>query len=100
MKRFLPILLLLTMPLCALAAPAEIPARWNTWDNCEFINDGWLYLEKDLPKPPAGNEDYTKVALPHCWNAKDAQRTKAYRRAGMCFRTHLSFTPREAALRL
>ncbi len=86
MTRFFSILLLLMLVPCACAAPAEIPARWNTWDNCEFVNDGWLYLEKDIPKPPAGNDEYAKVSLPHCWNAKDAQRTKAYRRAGGWYR--------------
>ena len=100
MKRFLPILLLMAMPLCTLATPAEIPARWNTWDNCEFVNDGWLYLENDLPAAPADDKGYAKIALPHCWNAKDAQQTKAYRRAGSWYRKHLSFTAKQADSRL
>ncbi|MBT7170938.1 MAG: hypothetical protein HN909_04120, partial [Phycisphaerales bacterium] len=75
----------------AQVAPAEISARAKVWDNCKFVNDGWLYLDKDLPTPPASNEQYVKLSLPHCWNAKDAQRTKDYRRAGSWYRKEFFF---------
>lgn len=100
MKSFALPLFLLTMPLCVHALANEIPPRWNTWDQCEFVNADWRYLEKDLSNVPPVNEGYTEISLPHTWNAKDAQQTKNYRREGGWYRKDFIFTSKQVARRL
>lgn len=75
---------------------AEAPIPTHHWDNTEYINDNWLYLEldtKELPTTP--DEEYTQISLPHTWNAVDAVSQYEYRRASSWYRKGLSINAKD-----
>lgn len=85
----------------AAEATAKAPEPKHFWDNTEYINSDWLYLERDTKSlPTEGDEHYTSISLPHTWNAVDAITQNEYRRAGSWYRKHLNFTEEDLQKRL
>jgi len=68
-----------------------------------LLNDGWEYLEEDLPDVQMlmePNRTWKPVTLPHTWNAFDVvDQIPGYRRAGSWYRRELFIAPSQKDLR-
>lgn len=80
----------------ALALAAD-PVRTFPWSSgsVKNLDRDWLYLESAEAVPPAGDDGYAKVGLPHSWNATDAFEKSSYRRDASWYRRHLQLTDQE-----
>ena len=85
----------------ATAVRADGPAPVQPWRDAEWINAGWLYLERTNALPPSDPASaWTKVDLPHTWNAKDTLETAKYRRGVSWYRRDMALTKADLAQRI